>query len=146
MTTARSAEVERTTRETSVRLALSLDGGPRRIEVPSGFFGHMLEALAAHGGLGLEVAARGDTHVDRHASPVMASPWHVQVWNRLPVEQRITDGRCDPDDLHRFSVVRRSRAPVLQRLAGNANHLPDRVPVREKPAREDLVHDGHSRP
>ncbi len=64
--TPRTATVDRTTRETEVRLRLSLDGGPRRIEVPSGFFGHMLEALAAHGGLGLEVVARGDTHVDHH--------------------------------------------------------------------------------
>jgi imidazoleglycerol-phosphate dehydratase len=64
--TPRTATVERTTRETEVRLSLSLDGGARRIDVPSGFFGHMLEALAAHGGLGLEVAARGDTHVDHH--------------------------------------------------------------------------------
>jgi imidazoleglycerol-phosphate dehydratase len=34
--------------------------------VPNGFFGHMLEALATHGGLGLELEADGDTHVDLH--------------------------------------------------------------------------------
>lgn len=64
--TPRTATVDRTTRETTVHLTLSLDGGARRIEVPSGFFGHMLDALATHGGLGLEVEARGDTHVDHH--------------------------------------------------------------------------------
>jgi histidinol-phosphate aminotransferase len=62
----RWAEVERVTGETQVRLALGLDGGPRRIAVGNGFFGHMLEALAKHGGLGLEVAAAGDLHVDLH--------------------------------------------------------------------------------
>ena len=65
----RRATLERTTRETSIRLALDLDpegGGERRIDVPSGFFGHMLDALATHGGLGLEVEASGDTHVDHH--------------------------------------------------------------------------------
>jgi imidazoleglycerol-phosphate dehydratase len=43
-----------------------LDGGARRIEVPNGFFGHMLTALATHGGFGIEVEATGDTHVDLH--------------------------------------------------------------------------------
>lgn len=62
----RTGVVERTTRETSVRLRLDLDGGGRRIEVPNGFFGHMLDALATHGGFGVELAASGDTHVDLH--------------------------------------------------------------------------------
>lgn len=62
----RTATIERKTRETEVRLALCLDGGERAIDVPDGFFGHMLEALATHGGLGLEVTARGDVHVDLH--------------------------------------------------------------------------------
>ncbi len=62
----RRATIERTTGETSIRLALDLDGDERRIDVPSGFFGHMLDALATHGGLGLEVEATGDTHVDHH--------------------------------------------------------------------------------
>ena len=62
----RRGEVERATGETRVRLALALDGGVRRVEVGNGFFGHMLEALATHGGLGLEVTAAGDLHVDLH--------------------------------------------------------------------------------
>jgi histidinol-phosphate aminotransferase len=62
----RRGEVERATGETRVRLALSLDGGVRRVEVGNGFFGHMLDALATHGGLGLEVTAAGDLHVDLH--------------------------------------------------------------------------------
>jgi histidinol-phosphate aminotransferase len=62
----RSGSVERTTGETRVRLALSLDGGPRRIGVPNGFFGHMLQALTTHGGLGIDLEAAGDTHVDLH--------------------------------------------------------------------------------
>jgi histidinol-phosphate aminotransferase len=62
----RRAVVERSTGETRVRLALALDGGRRRIEVANGFFGHMLEALAVHGALGLEVTAAGDLQVDLH--------------------------------------------------------------------------------
>ncbi|HWM91062.1 MAG TPA: aminotransferase class I/II-fold pyridoxal phosphate-dependent enzyme [Thermoanaerobaculia bacterium] len=62
----RAANVERSTKETQIRLALSLDGGPRKIDVPNGFFAHMLEALATHGGLGLDLRAGGDTQVDLH--------------------------------------------------------------------------------
>jgi histidinol-phosphate aminotransferase len=62
----RRGSVERSTGETKIRLHLSLDGGPRRIEVPNGFFAHMLTALTTHGGLGIDVEAVGDTHVDLH--------------------------------------------------------------------------------
>jgi imidazoleglycerol-phosphate dehydratase len=62
----RTAQIERKTRETSIRLSLSLDGGPRRIQVPDGFFAHMLDALTTHAGLGIDLEAEGDTHVDLH--------------------------------------------------------------------------------
>ena len=47
-------------------MSLDLAGGETRIDVPDGFFGHMLEALAKHGGLGMSISAVGDTHVDLH--------------------------------------------------------------------------------
>lgn len=62
----RTATVDRRTRETRIRLTLDLEGGPRRIVTPDGFFTHMLEALAAHGGFGLDLEAEGDVHVDLH--------------------------------------------------------------------------------
>jgi imidazoleglycerol-phosphate dehydratase len=62
----RRAELERSTRETRIKAALHLDGGAVSIAVPNGFFGHLLDALARHGGLGLTVEAEGDTHVDVH--------------------------------------------------------------------------------
>ncbi|MEP7013201.1 MAG: aminotransferase class I/II-fold pyridoxal phosphate-dependent enzyme [Acidobacteriota bacterium] len=62
----RRATVSRSTKETRIELSLSLDGGIRRIGVPNGFFGHMLEALCTHGGLGIDLEASGDTHVDLH--------------------------------------------------------------------------------
>jgi imidazoleglycerol-phosphate dehydratase len=65
-TPGRQGRFARETRETRVAVTLGLDGGPRRLEVPSGFLGHMLDALATHGGLGLELEAHGDTHVDLH--------------------------------------------------------------------------------
>ncbi|MEM7482475.1 MAG: imidazoleglycerol-phosphate dehydratase [Acidobacteriota bacterium] len=62
----REATFERVTGETRIRLTLNLDGGGRRISVPDGFFGHMLDALATHGGFGLDVEAQGDTEIDLH--------------------------------------------------------------------------------
>jgi imidazoleglycerol-phosphate dehydratase len=62
----RKGIVSRSTRETQIRLLLSLDGGLRRILVPNGFFGHMLEALCTHGGFGIDLEAAGDTQVDLH--------------------------------------------------------------------------------
>ncbi len=62
----RRATLERNTRETRIRVSLDLDGGERRIRVPNGFFAHMLDALTTHAGLGIELEAEGDTHVDLH--------------------------------------------------------------------------------
>jgi imidazoleglycerol-phosphate dehydratase len=66
VTTSRTAKFERKTKETEVCVELSLDGGAVEIDVPNGFFKHMLEALATHSGCGLRIAAKGDTHVDLH--------------------------------------------------------------------------------
>jgi len=62
----RTGSVERTTGETRIRLRLDLDGGARRIQVPNGFFAHMLTALATHAGFGIDLEAEGDTQVDLH--------------------------------------------------------------------------------
>jgi len=63
----RRAQVERRTGETDVRLWLELDGsgeGERRTGV--GFFDHMLDAVARHGGLDLDVEVRGDLETGPH--------------------------------------------------------------------------------
>lgn len=62
----RKAKIERTTKETSIRLELSLDGGPVEIRTGLGFFDHMLDQIARHGGFGLVIDAKGDLHIDSH--------------------------------------------------------------------------------
>jgi imidazoleglycerol-phosphate dehydratase len=65
----RKAHVSRKTNETSIDLILDLDApvdGP--IESGSGFLDHMLDLLRKHGGLGLSVVCKGDTHIDMHHS------------------------------------------------------------------------------
>lgn len=63
---ARSGRVARRTRETRVRAAVRLEGGPTRVETGVPFLDHMLEQLGRHGRLGLTVRASGDLEVDAH--------------------------------------------------------------------------------
>ena len=64
---AREASVQRTTRETVVEVRVALDSAaPARIDTGIGFFDHMLEQLAKHGGFELELRCRGDLHIDEH--------------------------------------------------------------------------------
>ena len=62
----RNASVTRETRETTIRIAVSLDGGEIHISTGIAFMDHMLEAFSRHGHLGLIVEARGDLSVDAH--------------------------------------------------------------------------------
>jgi len=63
----RSAKIERTTSETKIALALNLDGaGAAAISTGVGFFDHMLDQIARHAPLDLELKAVGDLHIDAH--------------------------------------------------------------------------------
>jgi imidazoleglycerol-phosphate dehydratase len=63
----RTATVRRTTKETAVSINLDLDGtGKSSIDTPVGFLSHMLEVIARHGQVDLEVIATGDTFIDYH--------------------------------------------------------------------------------
>jgi imidazoleglycerol-phosphate dehydratase / histidinol-phosphatase len=69
LTTPRTGLVERQTRETSIRVAVNLDqSGPIEIATGIGFFDHMLEQIAGHGGFALTLECRGDLEVDEHHS------------------------------------------------------------------------------
>jgi imidazoleglycerol-phosphate dehydratase len=63
----RKGAIERTTKETDIRLALNIDGrGRYKISTGIRFFDHMLELFAHHGGFDLDLKARGDLDVDQH--------------------------------------------------------------------------------
>ena len=63
----RTAEVERNTKETQIRVRLNLDGkGAARLATGIPFLEHMLEQVARHAMLDLEVNAKGDLHIDAH--------------------------------------------------------------------------------
>ncbi|MGC1607741.1 MAG: imidazoleglycerol-phosphate dehydratase HisB [Candidatus Acidiferrum sp.] len=63
----RTATIHRTTKETDVRLKLNLDGrGKSSISTGIRFFDHMLDLIARHGAVDLEITAKGDLDVDQH--------------------------------------------------------------------------------
>jgi imidazoleglycerol-phosphate dehydratase len=63
----RTASVVRDTKETQIRVRVDLDGtGVSKITTGIGFFDHMLESFARHGGIDLEVETKGDLHIDMH--------------------------------------------------------------------------------
>ena len=63
----RVAEVVRETKETRIRVRLDLDGtGASTVSTGIGFFDHMLEAFARHGGIDADIETRGDLHIDMH--------------------------------------------------------------------------------
>jgi imidazoleglycerol-phosphate dehydratase len=64
---ARTASIERNTKETQIKIEIDLDGtGTSEIETGIGFFDHMLTHLAKHGLLDLRVHCKGDLEVDAH--------------------------------------------------------------------------------
>ncbi|HVF50216.1 MAG TPA: imidazoleglycerol-phosphate dehydratase HisB [Pyrinomonadaceae bacterium] len=65
----RAAEIRRKTKETDIRVRLSLDGaGASHVETGIPFLNHMLELFARHGVFDLEVECRGDLEIDDHHS------------------------------------------------------------------------------
>ena len=64
---AREAEITRNTNETKIRVRLNLDGtGAAKLATGIGFFDHMLDQIARHGLIDLDIDAQGDLHIDGH--------------------------------------------------------------------------------
>jgi imidazoleglycerol-phosphate dehydratase len=93
----REATVERTTKETSVRVALRLDGdGTAEADTGIPFLDHMLKQLGTHARFDLSVQARGDLEVDAH---------HTVEDVGLAVGQALTQALGDRAGIRRFGSV-----------------------------------------
>src|SRR5262250_2600803 len=88
-TSARTAEISRQTKETKIRLSLNLDGtGKSSPQTGIGFFDHMLDLLARHSLIDLEIEAEGDLQVDLHHTVEDVGIVLGQALERALVEKR----------------------------------------------------------
>ncbi len=105
----RRAEIARTTNETEIRVAVDLDGtGAATITTGVGFFDHMLDQLARHSLIDMEIAAKGDTHIDDH---------HTVEDTGIALGQALTRALGDKAGIRRYGSAHLAMDDALVRAA-----------------------------
>lgn len=116
---ARTANIQRKTNETDIRLSLSLDEpGGAEIDTGVGFFDHMLDHIARHGRVGLRVKATGDTHIDDH---------HTVEDVGLVLGQAIAEALGDKRGIERYGSADVPMDEALARVALDLSGRPHLV-------------------
>lgn len=89
----RTASVERNTNETKIKIKLNLDGtGKSNIQTGLGFFDHMLDQIARHGQMDLDIKVSGDLEVDEHhtiedTAIALGEVFYTALGNKLGIER-----------------------------------------------------------
>jgi imidazoleglycerol-phosphate dehydratase len=126
----RTAEIERITSETQIRVSVDLDGPARgSISTGHGVLDHMLEQLQRHGDFGLEIEATGDLHVDVHhlaedTGITLGQAFHAALGDRTGIE-RYADVLLPMDETLARIALDLSGRPFIafepEGFAGDAN-------------------------
>jgi imidazoleglycerol-phosphate dehydratase len=126
---ARTALVERTTKESDVRVELDLDGtGQASSDTGVPFFDHMVSQLGRHGGFDLTVVTKGDLHIDAH---------HTVEDTSLAIGQALRDALGDKQGVRRYGDA---LVPLDEALVQAAVDLSGRpYLVHEEPDLVELI-------
>ena len=111
----RTAEINRETSETTISLALDLDGGEVEVATGVGFLDHMLELLGRHGRLGLHVKADGDLETGSH---------HTTEDVGIALGQAIDGALGDRAGIRRYASVELPMDEALARCAIDVSGRP----------------------
>jgi len=104
----RVAKVQRTTRETDIRVMIDLDRvAEPQVHTGIGFFDHMLEQLGKHGGFALELRCAGDLHIDEH---------HTVEDSALALGEALRKALADKRGIARYGQADADNARVELRL------------------------------
>ena len=123
----RRAKIKRATRETSIMVEVDLDH-PDPVTITTGlaFFDHMLEQLALHSGISMQIDAKGDLHVDEH---------HLIEDTALAIGEAITQALSDKYNIGRYGFVLpmdEAEAQVALDLCGRTHFIFNGSFSREK--------------
>jgi imidazoleglycerol-phosphate dehydratase len=126
MSRMRRATITRKTNETEITVAVGLDGaGSAHIATRIGFFDHMLEQVARHSGIDLEIVAKGDLHIDMH---------HTVEDTGIALGQALRQALGDRKGIGRYGDVQLPMDETLTRVALDVSGRPFLVFKAEFPA------------
>jgi imidazoleglycerol-phosphate dehydratase len=112
----RRAEITRKTKETQVRAAVNLDGeGRAKVSTGIGFLDHMLEQLARHSLIDIEVEAKGDLHIDFH---------HTTEDTGIVIGQAVAEALGSRAGIQRYGDALIPMDETLTRVALDASNRP----------------------
>jgi imidazoleglycerol-phosphate dehydratase len=112
----RRAKIDRTTKETQIRAAVDLDGaGQAKVATGIGFLDHMIEQLAKHGLIDIELEAKGDLHIDQH---------HTVEDTGIVLGQAVAKALGDRAGIRRYGAALIPMDEALTRVALDASNRP----------------------
>jgi imidazoleglycerol-phosphate dehydratase len=112
----RRATITRKTNETAIIVSVGLDGtGTARVATGIGFFDHMLEQVARHSGIDLEIEAKGDLHIDMH---------HTVEDTGIALGQALREALGERKGIGRYADVHLPMDETLTRVAIDVSGRP----------------------